>query len=111
MFTTCLPYIVYPQLFCMLQSPKQGHYFFSPVCEQLNSRSEFKEDSVDNVFEPLLNKLCTSKECSGNFPSHLSLLIRCRKQFTSLGEFMKDTEVKENSIGGNLEGGSYLLKD
>lgn len=67
---------------------------FLVIYEHLNSRSEFK-DSVANVFEPLLNALCTRKECNTNFPSQLSLLIKCRKQFTSLGEFIKDTSQRK----------------
>lgn len=62
------------------------------------------------MFKLLLNKLGTRKECKGNFPSQLSLLIRCRKQFPTLGEFVKDTKVKEHSVGGN-QGGFYLLED
>lgn len=81
----------------------------SIICKQLNSESEFKE--ADNVFKLLLSKLGTRKEWKGNFPSQLSLLIRCRKPFPSLGEFVKDTKVKENSIGGKRGGGSYLLED
>lgn len=63
------------------------------------------------MFKLLLNKPGTRKECKGNFPRQLSLLIRCRKQFPSLGEFVKDVKVKENSVGSDQEGGSYLLED